>query len=129
MSDEGAACRWVRARLGDDPRPRWQRRLRDRHLGRCADCALAAVRQETVDRTLERLAAERDPAVEPPQGLLEDLLTRTAEPGLRERAAVPARGAVSGARPALTVGGLVTAALLGAAIGYALWRLARRLGG
>lgn len=61
----------------------------------------------------------------PPEGLLEDLLSQAAEGGLRSRAAVPMRGAVSGARPGLTVAFAGLAALVGALAAYATWRLTR----
>jgi hypothetical protein len=44
---------------------------------------------------------------------------------LRERAAVPARGAVSGARPALSVAFLTVGAAASTGVGYAAWRTAR----
>jgi hypothetical protein len=61
----------------------------------------------------------------PPDGLLETLLEQAEQPGVRGRAAVPARGAVSGARPGLSVAFLIVGAAAGTAAGYATWRSAR----
>jgi len=63
----------------------------------------------------------------PPPGLLEALLAQAEDPGLRARAAVPARGAVSGARPGLSVVLLLVAAAASSTAGYALWRSARAI--
>jgi hypothetical protein len=61
----------------------------------------------------------------PPPGLLDDLLRRARGGSLRERAAVPARGAVSGARPAMSVAFLTVGAAASTGIGYAAWKGAR----
>jgi predicted anti-sigma-YlaC factor YlaD len=104
--------------------PRVRRRLVGLHLRRCPDCQVAFSREREIAAGLEVLAA---PVGEPPPGLLEDLLAQAADPGLKARAAVPARGAVSGARPALSVALLVAGAAAGTGVGYAGWRGVRRL--
>ena len=58
----------------------------------------------------------------PPAGLLEDLLEQASHPGVKARAAVPVRGAVTGARPLLSVVLLLSGAAVGGAVGYACWR-------
>ena len=68
---------------------------------------------------------------QPPAGLLEDLLARAHDRGMRERAAVPARGDVSGARPALSVAFLTVGAAASTGVGYAAykgirWALSKR---
>lgn len=105
---------------------RWRRRLIRLHLRRCAGCRLEREREERLALGFEALAVppgEQDP----PDGLLETLLEQAAQPDLRGRAAVPARGAVSGARPGLSAALLVAGALGGTAVGYAGWRAARRV--
>lgn len=103
--------------------PAWRRRLVSRHARRCADCAGELARQETLAAELAALGQRAADGTEaPPAGLLDQLLAETHAPGLRGRAAVPARGAVSGARPALSAVLLVSAAALGTAAGYAAWR-------
>ena len=104
--------------------PRLRRRLVGLHLRRCPDCQREFSVQRDVAAGLRVLAA---PAEEPPAGLLEDLLEQAARPGVKGRAAVPARGAVSGARPALSVALLVAGAAAGTGVGYAGWRGVRRL--
>ncbi len=104
--------------------PRVRRRLVGLHLRRCSDCQVAFSRERDLTAGLGVLAS---PAGEPPPGLLEDLLAQAADPGLKARAAVPARGAVSGARPVLSVALLVAGAAAGTGVGYAGWRGARRL--
>lgn len=117
--------------LVDDELPRWRRRLVERHLRRCEDCAQAAERQQRVAAGLEEVgaAAERPlDDVQPPPELLERLLEDTRDPGIRQRVAVPARGAVSGARPGLTVTlALVVLGLVGLAV-WVGWRLGRSRG-
>ena len=103
-------------------RPR--RRLVGLHLRRCPDCQVAFSRQRDVAAGLQVLAA---PGQAPPDGLLEELLAQAATPGVKGRAAVPARGAVSGARPALSVALLVVGAAAGTGVGYASWSAVRRL--
>jgi hypothetical protein len=46
---------------------------------------------------------------------------------MKGRAAVPVRGAVTGARPLLSVLLLLTGASVGGAAGYACWRVSQRL--
>lgn len=119
-------CREVQAALPayvDQTLPRWRRRLVSLHLRRCEDCRAALQAQEAVMAGLTRLAVTQDDP--PPEGLLDALLTEAEHPGIRGRAAVPARGAVSGARPALSVALLVVGAAAGTAAGYAGWRGAR----
>lgn len=106
----------------------WRRRRVERHLRRCADCAEEADRQR---RVVTELAELRDARPgddhEPPPELLDRLLDQAADPGLRARAAAPARGAISGARPGLSVAlGLIVLALVAGAV-WVGWRLADRL--
>jgi predicted anti-sigma-YlaC factor YlaD len=101
----------------------WPARVVRSHLKRCADCRAQLDQQEQLSGALESLRAAPPPA--PPPGLLDDLLAKTQRRGLRERAAVPARGAVSGARPAMSVAFLTVGAVASTGAGYALWRGAR----
>jgi anti-sigma factor RsiW len=112
---------YVRGELG---RPR--RRLLAVHLRRCATCRGEMLRQHDVRAGLAALAVPAEP---PPDGLLEVLLASASEPGVAARAAVPVRGAVSGARPALSLALLVAGAAVGTGAGYAGWRAARAVGG
>lgn len=105
-------------------RPR--RRLMAVHLRRCPDCSLEHVAQQ---RVLQGLAALAAPVEAPPEGLLGELLEVASSPGLAGRAAVPVRGAVSGARPALSLALLVAGAAVGTGAGYAGWRTARSVRG
>lgn len=108
----------------------WRRRLVELHVRRCADCRAELERQRAVAAGLDQLGAATAVAAEaeaPPEGLLDTLLQQAERPGVRGRAAVPARGAVSGARPALSVALLVVGAVVGTAAGYATWRTARVL--
>lgn len=120
-------CGRVRDRLPqlvDGTLPGWRAKLVTRHVGRCDDCAVELERQREVARGLEELGrAAVVPDVAPPDDLLESILERAQDPGLRARVAVPVRGAVSGARPGLSVAGL----LLVAAVVYLSWRLAREV--
>ncbi|MBD0324398.1 MAG: zf-HC2 domain-containing protein [Aldersonia sp.] len=110
----------------DGSLPRWRRRLIALHLRRCDDCAVELERQQTVAAGLGQLGdAAAAVSDVPPPGLLESLLEQAERPGVRGRAAVPARGAVSGARPGLSVALLVAGAAAGTAAGYAGWRGAR----
>ncbi|MCU1590017.1 MAG: zf-HC2 protein [Frankiales bacterium] len=102
--------------------PRLRRRLVGLHLRRCPECQAEFARQREVS---DGLAALAGPPVAPPDGLLSSLLDQAAHPGVKGRVAVPARGAVSGARPALSVALLVAGAAAGTGIGYAGWRSAR----
>lgn len=115
----------VRARLPgvvDGTLPAWRRRLLERHLVRCEPCAAELDRQRAVAEGLRELAdTDAGPQPDPPAELLESILERVHDPGLRQRAAGPARGAVSGARPELSVAAVVLSAL----IVYLVWRAAR----
>ena len=102
----------------------WSERVVRRHIKRCPDCTAALARQERVQSGLSALKTR---APEPPPELLEGLLQQANKPGLRGRAAVPARGAVSGARPALSIGFLTVGALATTGAGYAAWRGGRSL--
>lgn len=86
-------------------------------------------RQRLVVEELARLgqAVADEDADSPPPQLLDTLLEQARRPGLRGRAAVPARGAVSGARPALSLALLATGAAAGTAAGYAVWRGSRAI--
>ncbi len=110
--------------------PRWRRRLLALHVRRCPQCGPELERQRAVAAGLTGLgaAAAAEPAA-PPEGLLDTLLQQAEHPGVRGRAAVPARGAVSGARPGLSVALLVVGAAAGTAAGYATWRSARAVRG
>ena len=122
-------CREVEGQLPayvDRSLPRVRRRLVGLHLRRCADCQRAFSAERDLAAGLRGVAV---PAPTPPEGLLDDLLAQAASPGLKARAAVPARGAVSGARPALSVALLDAGEAAGTSLGYAGWRGARRLRG
>jgi hypothetical protein len=67
------------------------------------------------------------PATQPPAGLLEDLLAQASHPGVKGRAAVPVRGAVTGARPVLSAALLLAGATVGGVLGLAAWRTTQRL--
>lgn len=101
-------------------RPR--RRLVAVHLRRCPDCRAERAAQERLHDGLAALAAPAEP---PPDGLLEALLADASSPGVAGRAAVPARGAVSGARPALSLALLVAGAAVGTGAGWAGLRAGR----
>jgi predicted anti-sigma-YlaC factor YlaD len=101
---------------------RVRRRLVGLHLRRCPDCQAEFARQRDVSQGLAALAG---PPATPPEGLLDALLDNAARPGMKGRVAVPARGAISGARPALSVALLVAGAAAGTGLGYAGWRGAR----
>jgi predicted anti-sigma-YlaC factor YlaD len=94
------------------------------HLRRCVDCSAELERQRQLTHALTAL---REVPVEPPAGLLDDLLAQANRRGVRERAAVPARGAISGARPELSVAFLTVGAVASTGIGYGLWRGAKAL--
>ena len=97
----------------------WSERVVRRHFRRCPECAAEMARQEQVSAGLSALKAR---APEPPPELLEGLLEKARRPGIRGRAAVPARGAVSGARPGLSVGFLTVGAIASTGVGWAAWR-------
>ena len=125
----GRICREVQAHLPgyvDQTLPRWRRRLVRSHLRRCDDCTAELRRQEAVVAGLGDLETAAAASVEPPpEGLLDGLLELAEKPGVRGRAAVPVRGAVSGARPGLSVALLLVGATAGTAAGYVAWRAAR----
>lgn len=100
----------------------WTERIVRAHARRCPECSAELERQRDVAAALGGLR-DRPPA--PPPGLLDDLLAQAAHPGLRERAAVPARGAVSGARPGMSVAFLTVGAVASTGAGWAAWRTAR----
>lgn len=124
---ESRICSEVRTQLPtyvDRSLPRVRRRLVGLHLRRCAACQSAFSDERDLAAGLRVLAAPAEP---PPEGLLEELLASAAHPGMKGRAAVPARGAVSGARPALSVTLLVLGAAAGTGVGYAGWRGVKRI--
>jgi anti-sigma factor RsiW len=92
------------------------------HLADCPECAELAASYRSVRRTLADL---QHVAVEPPDGLLESLLDRTAAPGVREKAAVLGRGAVSGARPRVIAAGAGIGAVATVGAGLLAWRALR----
>ena len=104
--------------------PRGRRRLVGLHLRRCAHCQSAFSAERDLTTGLRGIAVPRET---PPQGLLDTLLASAAQPGFSGRAAVPARGAVSGARPALSLALLVVGAAAGTGVGYAGWKGVRHL--
>jgi anti-sigma factor RsiW len=125
-------CREVQAQLPgfvDGTLSWWRRRLVGLHVRRCEDCNAELERQRAVAKGLNQLGAATATAEAPPEGLLDTLLEQARQPGVRSRAAVPARGAVSGARPALSVALLVMGAAAGTAAGYASWRAGRSVYG
>jgi hypothetical protein len=125
-----------------------RRRLAERHLGRCESCAAGWQVHQRVRDGVAALSLGQpdpgDPAVadpdrpvmadpdhpvvpDPPPELLDSLLAAAEDPGLRARAAVPARGAVSGARPGLTVMLLVVVLAIGGLAAWATWRAGRAI--
>ncbi|MPZ74427.1 MAG: hypothetical protein GEU74_14585 [Nitriliruptorales bacterium] len=129
--DRSRICREVQAHLPglvDGTLPRWRRGLVNAHLRRCDTCRAELERQRAVVAGLDDLEAATAAAIEePPEGLLDALLERAERPGVRGRAAVPVRGAVSGARPGLSVALLVAGALAGTAAGYVAWKGTRAI--
>lgn len=129
----GRVCTEVQAQLPGfvaGGLPRWRRRLVALHVRRCPNCGPELERQRTVAAGLSQLGeAAAATSNEPPPGLLDALLAEAERPGVRGRAAVPARGAVSGARPGLSVALLLIGAAAGTAAGYAGWRSARAVRG
>jgi anti-sigma factor RsiW len=124
--DEGPRfCRETRAQLPflvSGELSGWGARVVRSHVRRCPDCAAELEQQERLSGALASLRAAPPP---PPEGLLDDLLARASGGGLRQRAAVPARGAVSGARPAMSVAFLTVGAAASTGVGYAVYRGAR----
>lgn len=96
-----------------------------RHLDRCVDCAEALVEERRLVDDLNRLADDDPPPVAPPDDLLGRLLADVDDPGIRARIAVPARGAVSGARPGLTAALVLAVLAVAVGAGWAGWRLGR----
>ena len=116
-------CQEVRAQLPsyvDRSLPRLRRKLVALHLRRCAVCQAEFSAQRDLRSGLASLAAQGEA---PPDGLLESLLAQSSSP----RGAVPLRGAVSGAKPALSVALLVAGAAAGAGAGYASWLSAKNV--
>ncbi|MGB8649953.1 MAG: zf-HC2 domain-containing protein [Mycobacteriales bacterium] len=116
-------CAEVRAQLPayvDRSLDRLRRSLVAVHLRRCADCQAEFSRQRQLHEGLTSLAAQGEA---PPEGLLDQLLAQSSSP----RGAAPLRGAVSGARPALSVALLVAGAAAGAGAGYASWLSAKHV--
>ena len=116
-------CTEVRARLPAYVARRLdpvRRRLIALHVRRCAACQVEFSIQREVHDGLASLTASADT---PPDGLLESLLQNTSSP----RGAAPLRGAVSGARPVLSVALLVAGAAAGAGAGYASWLSAKNV--
>lgn len=116
-------CAEVRAQLPeyvDRTLPRLRRRLVALHLRRCAGCQVEFSAQRDLRSGLASLASSAEP---PPEGLLDALLAQSASP----RGAAPLRGAVSGARPALSVALLTAGAVSAAGAGYASWLSAKHL--
>jgi hypothetical protein len=97
----------------------WTEHVVRGHLRRCVDCSAELDRQRQVAVGLDAL---RDAPPAPPPGLLDDLLARADAAGRRERVAVPVRGAVSGARPGLSIAFLTVGAAASTGVGYAMFR-------
>lgn len=131
MRTDRRRCERVRVHLpgyvdNDLARPRHM--LVERHLRRCVACAAEEARQRRVTHELASLRRSTDEALDdvaPPDDLLDNILDQTLEPGLRERVAVPARGAVSGARPGLSVALAAAVLALAFLAGWVGWRLGR----
>ena len=102
----------------------WSERVVRAHLRRCEACSTEWERQRHVEAGLEAL---RETPPQPPVGLLDDLLARAGSAGRRERVAVPVRGAVSGARPGLSIAFLTVGAAASTGVGYAVFRGVRAL--
>ena len=115
-------CREVQAQLpalAGGELSGWSDRTVRAHLRRCRECAGQWADQQQLGTGLSALRAHPP---EPPAQLLDTLLDQAREPGLRARAAVPARGALSGARPELSVAFLTVGALASTALGWAAWQ-------
>lgn len=97
----------------------WGARVVRAHVKRCDRCSVELGRQQQL---ASAFASLREAPPEPPPGLLDALLHRAQGGSLRERAAVPARGAVSGARPAMSVAFLTVGAAASSGVGYAAYR-------
>lgn len=105
----------------------WPARVVRAHLRHCESCSAEWQRQREVSAQLRAL--HEQPTEAPPEGLLDDLLAIGRRRGVRERVAVPTRGAVSGARPALSVTFLTVGAAASTGVGWAVWQGVRRLRG
>ncbi len=97
-----------------------RRRLLGLHLRRCAACQADFSGHRDLRAGLAGLAGRGEA---PPEGLLEQLLEQSGSP----RGATPLRGAVSGARPVLSVALLAAGAASAAGAGYASWLSAKHL--
>lgn len=116
-------CQEVQAQLPayvDRTLPAFRRKLVALHLRRCATCQAEFSTQRELQAGLASLAAQGEA---PPEGLLESLLENSSSP----RGAAPLRGAVSGARPALSVALLIAGAASAAGAGYASWLSAKNV--
>ncbi len=114
-------CQEVQAQLPayvDRTLPVFRRKLVGLHLRRCATCQAEFSLQRDLQEGLASLAWQGET---PPDGLLDSLLENASSP----RGAAPLRGAVSGAKPVLSVALLVAGAVAGAGAGYASWISAR----
>ena len=100
--------------------PSFRRKLVGLHLRRCAQCQAQFSLQRSLHEGLTSLAGQGEA---PPADLLESLLENATSP----RGAAPLRGAVSGARPALSVALLVAGAASAAGAGYASWLTAKNV--
>lgn len=100
----------------------WRRRLVLRHVARCDTCAGELERERSLRDELQRASATADDEDAPPE-LLDQILERVNDPGIRGRVAGPARGAVSGARPEYSAAAVLMTLLLA----YLVWRGARSL--
>jgi anti-sigma factor RsiW len=114
-------------RLVEGELPAWRRRLVLRHVARCDACAAELGRQQSLADGLRELGDAPDAAgeEEPPEELLDAILERVHDTGIRARVAVPARGAVSGARPELST----AAVLMTLLVVYLVWRVVRGIVG
>ena len=92
------------------------------HLADCPGCAELAASYRSVRRTLADL---HHVAAAPPDGLLDAILDRTAQPNVVEKAAVLGRGAVSGARPKVIAAGAGLGAVTTVGAGLIVWRVLR----
>ena len=121
-SNEPRFCRETQAQLpflASGELTGWGARVVRAHLKRCDDCRAEMARQEQLTSAL---ASMRETKPEPPAGLLDNLLARAHGGSMREKAAVPARGAVSGARPAMSVAFLTVGAAASTGVGYGIYR-------
>ena len=120
--DEPRFCRETQAQLPflvSGELTGWGARVVRAHVKRCDDCREELDRQEQLSSAFASL---RETKPEPPAGLLDNLLARAHGGSLREKAAVPARGAVSGARPAMSVAFLTVGAAASTGVGYGVYR-------